>query len=82
MAARAAASGRKRLVAYLVLAPAAARGGDGRGTGKFASWLARSLPGYMVPAQFVLLDRMPLTSAGKVDRDALPDPPRPAGRSR
>ena len=82
VAARAAASGRKRLVAYLVLAPAAARGGDGRGTGKFASWLARSLPGYMVPAQFVLLDRMPLTSAGKVDRDALPDPPRPAGRSR
>lgn len=34
------------------------------------------LPGYMIPSVFVVVDRIPLNPAGKVDRDALPDPPR------
>jgi amino acid adenylation domain-containing protein len=59
----------KRLIAYLVLAH-----GSQATAAAFRELLQRSVPDYMIPAAFVRLDSLPLTSNGKVDRSALPMP--------
>jgi amino acid adenylation domain-containing protein/non-ribosomal peptide synthase protein (TIGR01720 family) len=36
--------------------------------------LGRSLPDYMIPSRFILMDSLPFTPNGKIDKKALPDP--------
>jgi amino acid adenylation domain-containing protein len=64
----------KRLVAYVVLHPGAAEDATA-----MRAALSVRLPEHMVPAVFVVLPQMPLTSHGKLDRRALPAPE--AGRT-
>jgi amino acid adenylation domain-containing protein len=59
--------GDKRLVAYVVSYPELAITGS-----TLRNYLKENLPDYMVPSVFVLMDALPLTSNGKVDRRALP----------
>jgi aryl carrier-like protein len=63
--------GEKRLVAYVVSAQ-----GHAPSNGELRSYLKEKLPEYMVPSTFVALEKLPLTSNGKVDRRALPAPDR------
>jgi amino acid adenylation domain-containing protein len=62
-------AGEKQLVAYLV----PVRGKTLR-AGELRAFLLPRLPEYMIPGEFVSLDRLPLTANGKVDGAALPNP--------
>ncbi len=78
--------GERRLAGYLV------PGGEGDGADASAvaararEHAAARLPDYLVPSVFVVLDELPLTPGGKLDRAALPAPDQAsgagAGRSR
>lgn len=61
--------GQPALVAYLLASRES--GIDGS---ELRSYLKTKLPDYMIPSKFILLKTLPLTSNGKVDRKALPDP--------
>ena len=37
-------------------------------------YLSKELPGHMIPSYFIQLEKMPLTTNGKIDRKALPEP--------
>ncbi|HKR95747.1 MAG TPA: amino acid adenylation domain-containing protein, partial [Candidatus Angelobacter sp.] len=57
----------KRLLAYIVPSGELA-------LEQLRSYLKQKLPDYMVPADFILMQQLPLTGNGKVDRRALPKP--------
>ncbi|TKW68830.1 MAG: amino acid adenylation domain-containing protein [Paracoccus denitrificans] len=60
-------AGDKRLVTYLVPS-------DRYQAGQLTAHLSASLPGYMLPSAEVVLDAMPMTTNGKLDRKELPAP--------
>lgn len=62
---------RLRLVAYIT-----AQSGRPIETRQLADRLSASLPPHMIPAEFMVLDALPLNTNGKVDRKALPEPKR------
>ncbi|WP_338124974.1 non-ribosomal peptide synthetase [Fischerella thermalis] len=61
--------GEQRLVAYIVPS-----GEQAVTIGELRNFLKQTLPDYMLPSAFVILDSLPLTPNGKVDRRALPAP--------
>jgi amino acid adenylation domain-containing protein len=64
--------GETRLVAYVVARSEAAKAAPA--AQDLRQFLKASLPEHMIPSAFVVLDALPLTSHGKVNRKALPAP--------
>ncbi len=62
--------GRKTLAAYATSRTAP----DPNFAGQLRSFLKQALPDYMVPGRITILDAMPISPNGKIDRKALPAP--------
>ena len=76
--------GGARLAAYYTLTRAAAAGDDAHRPPSAAAlrrFLRARLPGYMIPAAFVAVDRMPLTPDGQPAAGALQRPRTPRARA-
>ena len=63
--------GERQLVGYVSLRDAHGLRID---AAALRAFLQERLPGYMVPAAFIIMPSLPLTPNGKIDRKALPDP--------
>jgi amino acid adenylation domain-containing protein len=74
--ARPAGGSANRLVAWVLLHP------DAPPAHTLKEQLARTLPDHLVPSVIVALEEFPRTPSGKIDRSALPAPPRPASEDR
>ncbi len=62
-------AGQTDLAAYLVPREATAPS-----VSDLRAWLGQRLPAYMIPRAFVVIEAMPLTPQGKIDRQVLPPP--------
>jgi amino acid adenylation domain-containing protein len=71
VAPREAGPGGRRLVAWIVPE------GDAPSSAGMSAFLSARLPRYMLPSAYAVVDAMPLNRNGKVDVNALPDPPAP-----
>ncbi|WP_445179056.1 non-ribosomal peptide synthetase [Pseudomonas sp. McL0111] len=67
-------AGGVQLVAYLVADQSVELDQQGQWREHLRQALKHNLPDYMVPAHLLLLDSLPLTANGKLDRKALPQP--------
>ena len=73
----------KQLVGYVVAVPGAQErrrtpagpASAGAFVEQLKEHLRAGLPDYMIPSRLLVLERMPLTPSGKIDRKALPVPP-------
>jgi amino acid adenylation domain-containing protein len=70
------APGDKRLTAYLTCS-----GDTAPDRGELRALLKQALPDYMIPADYVALDALPISPNGKIDRNALPRPTPMTGQS-
>jgi hypothetical protein len=61
--------GQLQLVAYVV-----GHGGDPPPPADLRRFLGERVPEFMIPALFIALDEMPMTTSSKIDRQALPEP--------
>jgi amino acid adenylation domain-containing protein len=66
--------GDKYLCAYIVPEDTGAEVENGQEAADLRQYLSQGLPDFMIPAFFVRLEKMPLTSGGKIDRKVLPEP--------
>jgi len=72
--------GNTRLVAYLITKPESETPAPGISKeqpshaqrSKWKEHLRKTLPEYMIPHEFIVVDHLPLTATGKIDRRALP----------
>ncbi|WP_147143520.1 non-ribosomal peptide synthase/polyketide synthase, partial [Nocardia ninae] len=62
-------AGATSLVSYVVAAP-----GRSIDVAALTGFVEERLPAYMVPSSIMVIDRVPLTPVGKLDRKALPEP--------
>ena len=65
------AFGNKQLAAYIV-----PRSGEKPSVESLRNFAGQKLPDYMIPAVYINIEMMPLTASGKINRAALPSPPR------
>lgn len=62
--------GLKQLIGYI-----SAKEKDEFEVEKLRNWLKNKIPDYMIPYIFVVMDKLPLTTNGKIDRKSFPEPP-------
>ncbi len=74
-------SAAEQLIGYVTVDPSV-RGGSESVSDEVMRFVQKCLPSFKRPRQIVLLDSLPKTSSGKVDRKRLPEPPWHSGGER